>query len=145
MRKNNQHGFSLIELLVVIAIIGILATVATTSYIGSTLKAQRSEAYSTLENLRLLEEQFYAENADYTAAAANTAAVMALLPGFQPGNNQTFTYQIVKDRALDTPVTNPPTWASVQTPCFAAVATGIPGSRVANDIFAIDCNNNRSF
>jgi len=141
----NNKGFTLVELLVVIAILGILAAIATTSYTGSALKAQRSEAYSNLENLRLLEEQFFAENADYTAAAANTAAVMALLAGFQPGNDQTFTYQIVKDRSIDIPVANPPTWNLVQTPCFTAVATGIPGTRVANDTFVIDCNNNRSF
>jgi prepilin-type N-terminal cleavage/methylation domain-containing protein len=145
IKKMNARGFSLVELLVVIAIIGILAGVATTSYVGSIKKAARSEAYSTLENLRLLEEQFFAENADYTAGAANTAAIRALLPGFQPGNSQNFTYQIVKNFALDTPVAIPPTWGTAQNPCFTAVATGIAGTRVVGDIFAIDCNNNRSF
>ena len=145
IKNMNVRGFSLIELLVVIAIIGILAGIATTSYVGSIKKAARSEAYSNLVNLRLLEEQFFAENADYTAGAANTAAVMALLSGFQPGNDRSFTYQIVKNFAIDTPVTNPPTWSAAPNSCFTAVATGIAGTRVAGDIFAIDCNNNRSF
>jgi len=32
-----------------------------------------------------------------------------------------------------------------QTPCFVAIATGAAGSRVAGDVFAIDCNNVRNF
>lgn len=142
--KNNK-GFTLIELLVAMSIIAILSIVAVTSYVGVTLKAARSEAYSNLQNLRLLEEQFFAENASYTASAANTAAIQALLAGFQPGNETSFTYQIVQNFALDTPVTNPPTWGTAQTPCFTAVATGIANTRVAGDVFAIDCNNNRNF
>ncbi len=67
----NNRGFTLIELLIVISIIGILSIVAVTSYIGVTLKAARSEAYSNLGNLRLLEEQFYAETATYAGPAAN--------------------------------------------------------------------------
>lgn len=29
--------------------------------------------------------------------------------------------------------------------CFVAAATGVAGTRVAGDVFAIDCNNNRNF
>lgn len=74
----DKRGFTLIELLVVIAIIGILAGIATTAYIGSAKKAARSEASANLQSLRLLEEQFFAENARYTAslgAAGNTVAI----------------------------------------------------------------------
>ncbi len=58
----DKKGFTLIELLIVIAIIGVLAAVAIPAYIGQQKRAERSEASSNLESLRLLEEQFFAEN-----------------------------------------------------------------------------------
>ena len=147
--KMRSKGFTLIELLVVIAIIGILAAVATTAYIGATLKADRSEAYTNLNSLRLLEEQFFAENAAYTASAANVAAIQALLPGFQPGGGLKFTYAITQNFALTTPVPVPFVAGGTvaQAPCFFATATGIAGTRPGDmgDIFAIDCNNNKNF
>jgi prepilin-type N-terminal cleavage/methylation domain-containing protein len=156
-RDMNKRGFSLIELLVVIAIIGILATVAVTAYIGTTKKAARSEAYSNLGSIRLLEEQFYAENATYAGPAANTAAITALLPGFRPGTGTSFTYAITNADGVGLPAAVPIPYDNstaalvpVTIPCFIATATGIAGTRVcpdaANcDIFAIDCNNNRNF
>jgi prepilin-type N-terminal cleavage/methylation domain-containing protein len=158
----DKRGFTLIELLVVIAIIGILAGVATTAYIGSAKKAARSEASANLQSLRLLEEQFFAENARYTAnlgAAGNSVAVrdaniaairttpVEALPGFRPGNDANFSYRIIQNNQLTIPVTNPPAWAAspAGTLCFTAVATGIVKTRVVGDIFAIDCNNNRNF
>ncbi|MDI6890846.1 MAG: prepilin-type N-terminal cleavage/methylation domain-containing protein [Thermodesulfovibrionales bacterium] len=149
MNAKHKNGFSngltLIEVMIVIAIIGILASVAIPSYTGYLKRAARTEAYSNLESLRLLEEQFFAENGGYTQSADDVAAIQALLPGFQPGTGLSFSYQIVQNRRIDTPITSPPTWTAVQTPCFTAVATGIAGSRVAGDIFTIDCNNNKNF
>ena len=149
----NKRGFTLIELLIVISIIGILSAVAVTSYIGVTKKAARSEAYSNLNSLRLLEEQSFAENATYAGPAANTAAVTALLPGFRPGSGPSFTYAITSvadgvglPNLVPIPYNGATTaLANVNTRCFIATATGIAGTRVANDVFAIDCNNNRNF
>jgi len=158
----NNRGFTLIELLVVIAIIGILAMIAIPAYIGQQRSAARTEAYSNLQSLRLLEEQFFAENARYTAslgAAGNTVAIrdaniaairttpVEALPGFRPGNDANFSYRIIQNNQLTIPVTNPPAWAAspVGTLCFTAVATGIVNTRVVGDMFAIDCNNNRNF
>lgn len=156
----DKKGFSLIELLIVVSIIGILAVVATTAYIGATLKAARSEAYSNLESLRLLEEQFFAENACYQPGSpcpagpntyAGTAAIQGFLPGFQPGAGTSFNYTIIVQNGvgLPTPVPVPYDNSTVAlvpaTPCFIATATGIAGTRVAGDVFAIDCRNNRNF
>jgi prepilin-type N-terminal cleavage/methylation domain-containing protein len=141
----NKKGFTLIELIIVVTIIGILAMIGIPAYIGQQRNAARTEAYKNLEALRLLEEQFMAENAQYTASAANTAAIQALLPGFQPGQFTEFSYRIVQNFAVDTPIAMPPTWGTAQTPCFTAIATGNPGSRVAGEIFAADCNNNKNF
>lgn len=155
----NKKGFTLTELIIVVAVISILAMIAVPSYIGQQKRAARTEASSNLESLRLLEEQFFAENAAYTASlgvAGNTTAIRdanllliqapGALPGFRPGGGAGFSYRIIQNFSLTTPVAVP--WAAAQaaqTPCFIAVAEGVAGSRVAGDIFAIDCNNNRNF
>ncbi|MEW6586774.1 MAG: prepilin-type N-terminal cleavage/methylation domain-containing protein [Nitrospirota bacterium] len=156
-----EKGFTLIELLVVVAIIGILATVAISSYVGVMTKSARSEAYSNLESLRLLEEQFFAENARYTpnlgmAGKDNPGNVVVIqtgggvpadaLPGFRPGTGPGFSYWIVQDFQITNINATPPTTAATApTPCFVAFAAGNTSTRVDGDVFAIDCNNNRNF
>ena len=142
--KNNK-GITLIELLITLAIISILAAIAIPAYIGQQKRAARTEAFTNLEALRLLEEQSFSENATYTASAANVAAIQALLLGFRPGTGLNFSYQIVENFRIDTPIANPPTWNTAQTPCYTAIATGNAGTRVTGDVFAIDCNNNKNF
>ncbi len=158
----NKNGFTLIELLVVISIIGILSVIAVTSYIGVSRKAARSEAYANLENIRLLEEQFFAENAIYAGPAATGPIIRNLLPGFNPGGNPpgsgvNFTYALTNQNGVGLPSPVPVPYdgstanlPNATTPCFIATATGVAGTRVcpdaANcDVFAIDCNNIRNF
>ena len=156
----NKSGFTLIELLVVIAIIGILAAVATTAYIGSTLKADRSEAYTNLESLRLLEEQFFAENNGYApagggiitydatppgGACAAGGGIEDVLPGFQPGGctccaapyGLNFTYSITSVDAN----------GDGMAETFTATAIGAAGTRpgAQGDVFTIDQNNIKNF
>ncbi len=146
-RRNemNRKGFTLIELLIVVGIIGILAAIAIPGYIGQQKRASRTEAYTNLENLRLLEEQFYAENGRYAASTGvcapgnpgNIALIQAaaVLPGFKPGSNQVYSYCIERDRTL----------AGAVQSCFRAQAFGNPNTRVTGDTFGVDCNNNRNF
>jgi prepilin-type N-terminal cleavage/methylation domain-containing protein len=141
----NNKGFTLTELIIVVAIIGILAMIGIPSYLGQQTSAARTEAYTNLQNLRLLEEQFFAENGAYTASIASyngTAAadggIEDTLRGFRPGDvaNLNFTYAITQNIDIN---------GNAQTPCFRATATGKTGRRVAGDSFSIDCNNNRTF
>jgi prepilin-type N-terminal cleavage/methylation domain-containing protein len=156
-----KKGFTLTELIIVIAIIGILAMLSIPAYVGQQKRAARTEAYSNLESLRLLEEQFFAENGRYTASLgtpgnttairdANLVAIQTTageaLPGFRPGTDTSFSYRTIQNVALVPPVAVPYDGATTnQIPCFVATATGIAGRRVAGDVFAIDCNNNRNF
>jgi prepilin-type N-terminal cleavage/methylation domain-containing protein len=161
----NKKGFTLIELMIVIAIVGILAVIAIPAYVGQQTRAARSEAYSNLQAIRLLEEQFFAENGVYAPTGGGTinynatigvadGGIEDALLGFRPGGQAAlpsfglnYTYSITQNNQLNVPVANPPAWAAspAGTPCFVAVATGVVGSRVAGDIFAIDCNNIRNF
>lgn len=138
-----RRGITLIELLTVLAIISILALVAIPAYLGQQKRAARAEAFTNLETLRLLEEQFFAENAEYTDSIGtcaadndNITAIQNVLPGFQPGSGLSYSYCIEQDIDLD---------GNAQTPCFRASAFGNTGTRVAGDIFRIDCNNNKNF
>lgn len=164
----NKRGFTLIELLITVAIIGILAVIGIPAYIGQQKNATRSEAYTNLQNLALLEQQLFADMGCYYTTGSppvctpppappggpsGTANIQAFLPGFKPGAGTNFTYQInfYTGAGLQTPVPFPypaanPTAAlpSATTLCFIAKATGNT-SRVAGDVFVIDCNNNRNF
>lgn len=153
----NKRGFTLIELLIVIAIMGILAAIATTAYVGVQLKAARTEAYTNLEMIRLLEEQLFADNGCYEPLVGgacpnpgNTYTCLfndanncidpgeiadpAMLPRFRPGADRKFSYtiQVANGVGLPTPVPVPyggTTAALVPatTPCFIATATGAAG------------------
>jgi len=149
---NNKKGFTLIELLIVIAVLAILAMIAAPAYLGYQKRAVRSEAFSNLQGLRLLEEQYLAENGTYvptTGAAGanqvgNVALITAVVPGFLPGagNTLNYSYQIVQNQQIT--ATNPLAYAAL-TPCFTAIATANTGNAVTGDVFAIDCKNARNF
>jgi len=149
-----KKGFTLTELIIVIAIISILAALSIPAYIGQQRSAARNEAFSNLESLRLLEEQFFAENGQYAPAGGGTRNYNAtigvndngiedILTGFRPGGQAAlpgfglnFTYQIISqdtngDNLADT---------------FTASATAVPGTRVASDpAWTINQNNVRNW
>lgn len=147
----DKKGFTLVELIIVIAVIAILAMIAIPAYVGQQKKATRTEAFSNLQNLRLLEEQYYADNGDYTASAGtcqkdknNVNAIKAVLPGFKPGSGLSYSYCIEQNRDIPNGNTDTTTLAPPYA-CFRATAFGNSSSRVDGDKFQIDCNNNKTF
>ena len=129
----NNKGMTLIELLIVIGIIGILAAIAIPGYIGQQRRAARTEASSNLENLRLLQEQFFADNGQYAPSGSGVGTEInfevgdtaisnaANLPGFKPGNVADLNYDyVIRITAANSAE-------------FTARAEARPGSRVAGD------------
>lgn len=68
----NKKGFTLIELLITIAIIGILAAIAIPGYIGMQKNSARTEAFTNLQNLALLEQQFFADRGRFSPCTAGS-------------------------------------------------------------------------
>jgi len=139
-----KAGFSLAEMLVVIAVIGILAAIAVPAYLGYRTKAARTEAQSSLESIRMLEEAYYAENGCYNRPGANclnttvtgVANIQAILPGFNPGNENglLFTYTLA--------ITGT---GAGNAQAFTMTATGKTGTVVENSVFTIDQDNNKNY
>jgi type IV pilus assembly protein PilE len=65
MGQENNKGFTLIELVIVVAVIGILLGIAVPQYADYVIRAKIQEATSTLADLRLKAEQFFADNRTY--------------------------------------------------------------------------------
>lgn len=140
----NKRGVTLIEMLIVVAIIGILAAVAIPGYVGQQRSAARTEASTNLQNLRLLEEQFFADRGiyapasaplsrDYLGTAAADNGIEDILPGFRPGTETdlSYTYRITVPAANST--------------TFTARAIAKAGRRVAGDaVCEINQNNVRT-
>ena len=73
-RRHTAAGFSLLELMIVVAILGILATIAYPSFRDQIRKSRRSDAYSAVSSILLLQEKYRANHATYGTLAQIGAA-----------------------------------------------------------------------
>lgn len=139
-----KKGFTLIELLIVVAIIGIIALVAVPIFVGQQKRAERTEAYTNLQTLRMLEEQYFAENGCYyktggnctntTISGVTDIQATTFLPGFRPGDDASlnFSYSIATTTASG---------STTAATAFTATAAGKAGKRVEGDSFTINESN----
>ncbi len=112
----HAKGFTLIELMIAVAVIAILAAVALPSYRDYILRGKLTEAHSSLSELRLRAEKYFADNRTYV------------------GFNQTLTGTKYFTYACTT--------ASATS--FTCTATGVASEGLGGFSFAIDQGNTRS-
>jgi type IV pilus assembly protein PilE len=104
MKSRKQAGFSLLELMVVVAIVGLLATLAVTSYQNSIRKARRADAKGVLMETTLFMERNYTEANRYDQDAVGNTIDNNALPNREApidGNRKFYDIQF-----LGTPTTH---------------------------------------
>ena len=68
-----RRGFTLIEVMVVISIAGILATMALQNYAVFVTRTRRTEAYTVLNALNTVQEEFYANHGTFSGSFVELA------------------------------------------------------------------------
>ena len=69
MKTRASSGFTLIELMIVVAVVAILAAIAYPAFTDQVRKARRADAKTSLEQLRLEQEKWRANNPAYGTLA----------------------------------------------------------------------------
>lgn len=121
------RGFTIIELLIVIAVISILAAIALPAYNDYVQRSKLVEAFSTLSDFRVRQEQFYQDNRRYDGAGLNGCGAVA-------PNSKYFTFGCV-------PVTTAPA-TTAQT--YTVTATGIANQGLTDFIYTLNEANVRA-
>lgn len=125
--KAKPAGFTLIELMIAVAIVGILATIAATSYQRQVMQSHRTDARTALLDLAGREEKLFSTTNLYSAIPSvlgyGTATTAVSFPvGSSNGTNY---YNVL--------ITTPDPLQPANPNSYTITATPIPGSPQAAD------------
>ena len=73
--KKSTAGVTLIELLITVAVVGILGSIAISSYRSYTMRANRIDGETMLMKIQVAEEKFFLQNNTYTTAIATAPPI----------------------------------------------------------------------
>lgn len=122
--RERQSGVTLLELLIALLIIGILASVALSSYSSQTIKSRRTDARSAILDLASREEKIFSANNAYSMLPSDL--------GYGPVG--TPFPVLVGSGYYNIAVTVPdPNQAAVTPTTYIITATPVAGSTQAND------------
>lgn len=114
--RPSQRGFTLVEVLVAVVIVGVLASIALPSFLGSIRKSRRAEAFTALAKVQQGQERWRSSNTAYTSSLS-TLSVPALTPsGYY---TLSLAASTVSGDTLNT--------------AYVATAIGVNGTSQAND------------
>ena len=129
------QGMTLIELLVVMVVIGILGSIAMSSYRNYVMRANRTEARMTLLAIQTAQEKWFVQNSQYAPDIATLVApppaglgIALDASGLTPGGNYTISF----------------TAATATTYTVQAAATGAQVDDTNCPTLAIDQNATRT-
>lgn len=74
---NNSKGFTLIELMITVVIIAVLAGIAYPSYQSYTIRANRTEGITLLNDAAARQERFFSQNNQYATTTAQLGMTSA--------------------------------------------------------------------
>ena len=129
--KTGTAGFTLIELMIAVAIVGILATIAATSYQSQVMRSRRTDARSAILDLAGREEKIFSTINAYSGSPAalgyGTATTFPAPPlGIPVGGSGTDYYNL----SVVTPDT---LYQAGAANTYVVVATPIAGTPQAGD------------
>lgn len=75
------RGFTLIELMIAVAVVAILSAIALPAYTGYVQRGKITEATSSLSDLRLRAEKWFADNRTYQNAGATDVGFNEIING----------------------------------------------------------------
>lgn len=116
-------GFTLIELMITVAVIAILSAIALPSYTDYVRRGKLAEATSSLSDLRLRAEKYFADNRTYQNAGATDAGFNETINGARY-----FTYSC--------------TSATAST--FTCTATGVANEGMGGFAYGVNESNTRT-
>lgn len=134
MMKNllpKNRGFTLLELMIVVAIVAILSAIAIPTYRKYVLRAHRTDATRSLQDLASREENYYFNNNTYPSSLSSLGAANVTTGGYYSisapvgsATNYTVTATAISTQTQDTQCTSfSLNHAGVQTVTGTASAT----------------------